>query len=76
MAFSVGVASMEEAQGTLGGGVMVGHTVACSRDVKKTMELETVSIMVPWCILNASQDTHTSDAASVGLVLQIALHLE
>ncbi len=77
MACSVDSANMGEDQDMPGGGgLTVGHTVACSKDAKKTMDLETVSTMVPWCIPNANQDTHTSDAASVGLVLQIALHLE
>lgn len=76
MAYFVGAANMEEDQDTPGGGVTAGHTAACSKDAKKTMELETVSIMGQWCILNVSQDTLLSDAASVGPVLQIALHLE
>ncbi len=45
MAYFVEAANMEEAQATPGSWATAGHTVECSKDAKKTMELETVSTM-------------------------------
>ena len=71
MACSADSPNMEEEQDTPGDGVMAGHTAACSRDARKTMELEIVSTMGLWYIPSASQAIPTSDAAFVGLILQI-----
>jgi hypothetical protein len=62
---------MEEDQDTVGGRAMAGHTMACSRDAKETMELETVSNIQLLCIQNASQALHLLAAVFVGLLLQI-----